>query len=249
MKITPKNTRLTLRTSMGTLVDAIRKDDHQWSLQKAGEDRKDTFSEAVLQKAIYDGKMHVERVFSTETITIETYAIGALGELMTAPSVKQLLDAGLLHIDVAELTKGFEFTQQMQAGPDGIPLDLIESCQEITVLAAEGKHSIYFVRESLDDMFAYSAKPLPKDTFTLNRANNRHVAEMTANREFTVKQFPQREFYDHLSVRYAELCKQVSQSSQSVSALERDLGAARGLYNKQCDEREALYARMVALGQ
>jgi len=137
----------------------------------------------------------------------------------------------------------------MRAGPEGIPLDMIESAQEITVMAAEGKHPIYFGRESLDDMFAYSAKPLPKDTFILNRANNRHVAEMTADREFTVKQFPQREFYDHLSVRYGDLCKQVAHSSQTVTALERDLGAARDLYNKQCDEREALYARMVALGQ
>jgi len=137
----------------------------------------------------------------------------------------------------------------IKAGPEGIPLDLIECCKTIQVVSEYGSLPIYFGRAKLGDMFAWSNKPLPADTFILARANERQVAQMTVNREYVVETFPDREVYDHLSVRYGDLCKQISQSSQSVSALERDLGAARDLYNTQCDEREALYARMTNLGQ
>ncbi len=137
----------------------------------------------------------------------------------------------------------------MKAGDEGIPLDMIESAQEITVMQGDGLRPIYFRRNKLGAEFSWAHKALPEDIFPFSQASEKQVAQMTAGREFTVKQFPQREFYDHLSVRYGDLCKQVAHSSQTVTALERDLGAARDLYNKQCDEREALYARMVALGQ
>lgn len=139
MKITPNHISLMLsREGSSVLVLAERKNAEQWTLQKQNEDRKDTFTEAVLQQAIDKGDMTVKSfALKPQTVSLDfnidtSDAVGQLAELeeqleKTAIAGRALLVVlGALDGNFAMCDVRLKANDQLEAGDAALANDIIQ---------------------------------------------------------------------------------------------------------------------------